>query len=356
MKNWIIPLIAASLGLMGLATLSSVSPELMQRQLVFFFVSAVVFWVAARTPFTAWKQWGEWLWKALIVILIGLLFFGRVTRGAAAWIDLGFGLRFQPSQFAIITTTFAAIPHFLKMGMVRDEQLLRFLVLIGLPLVLIALQPDFGTAFLSFLSLLPLIFFQKIPGQYWRIGIVSMVAAVCIGWSFVLQPYQKLRITSFFSGSQANQSDAGYNARQALIAVGSGQIWGKGLGHGTQSQLRFLPERQTDFIFASLAEEWGLVGSGVVLVLYAWLILFLLTYAARSANVEHALFLVITAVFFLAQTTVNIGMNIGLLPITGITLPLVSYGGSSLLATLLMLGIAHHIILQTRARAHSRIS
>lgn len=356
MKNWIIPLIATSLGLMGLATLSSVSPELMQRQLVFFFVSAMVFWAAAKMPFAVWKQWGEWLWKALILVLIGLLIFGRVTRGAVAWIDLGFGLRFQPSQFAILAVVFAALPHFLKTRMLSDTQLLHLLILIGLPAGLILLQPDFGTTFLYLISLLPLIFFQKIPAQYWRIGALALAAIAFIGWNFVLQPYQKLRITSFFSGSQTDQSSAGYNARQALIAVGSGQIWGKGLGHGTQSQLRFLPERQTDFIFASLAEEWGLAGSCIILALYAWLISFLLIYAAKATQPDQTLFLLTTAVFFLAQTTVNIGMNIGLLPITGITLPLVSYGGSSLLATLFMLGIAQHLIVQIRHRPHSRIS
>lgn len=348
MKHWILPLLAFSLGLMGLVTLASVSPELMQRQLVFFFVSFTVFWLVGRVPLDQWWRWGEWLWKALIVILIGLLVFGRVTRGAAAWLDIGWGLRFQPSQFALMVTLLAALPQYAQRKLLKESELFRLLILLGLPALLILLQPDFGTVFVYFLSVSPLFFLQKIPSKYWRILGVSVLVVGVLGWTLVLQPYQKLRITSFLAGSQADQSGAGYNARQALIAVGSGQLLGKGLGQGTQSHLRFLPERQTDFIFASLAEEWGLMGSLIIIALYAALILFLLSQAARMKDPRHALFLSVVAVFFLAQTFINIGMNIGLLPITGITLPLVSYGGSSLLATLLLLGVTQRIISHSR--------
>jgi rod shape determining protein RodA len=202
----------------------------------------------------------------------------------------------------------------------------------------------------------PVLIWQKIPKKYWQLFVGVFLALGIIGWTLVLQPYQKARITSFFSGAQADQSGAGYNARQALIAVGSGELWGRGLGHGSQSQLRFLPERQTDFIFASLAEEWGLLGSLLVIGLYGALIAFLLQEAKRATNSRHALFLTAAAVAFFAQVFVNIGMNIGLLPITGVTLPLVSYGGSSLLATMLLLGVAQQLILQAGSSRHLRIS
>lgn len=356
MKTWFIPLIALGLGLMGLVTLASVSPELMRRQLVFFFVSACVFWAASRFPLTYWWQWGKFLWKALCVVLLGLLLFGRVTRGAAAWIDIGWGMRFQPSQFALLITLFATLPVFAKQRMLSERQLVELLWWLGAPAVLILLQPDFGTVFLYAAAASIILFWQKIPKKYWQVFAGGLVTATLIGWLFVLQPYQKLRITSFFSGTQADQTGAGYNARQALIAVGSGEIWGRGLGHGSQSQLRFLPERQTDFIFASLAEEWGLVGSLSVIGLYTALIAFLFQQAQRANNARHALFLTVTAVAFFVQVFVNIGMNIGLMPITGVTLPLVSYGGSSVLATMLLLGVAQQLVLQTSGQKHLRIS
>jgi rod shape determining protein RodA len=356
MKKPFIPLIALSLSFIGLVTLSSVSPELMNRQLIFIVISFVIFWLVSQISLKVWWQWGDWLWRALTVILLGLLIFGRATRGAVAWIDLGWGLRFQPSQFALLVVLFVTLPHFARRQMLSDQQLIKLLWLIGVPAALIALQPDFGTVFLYGLSASILLFWQKIPKQYWRAFWLGLIMLTVIGWNFVLQPYQKLRITSFIAGSQSDQSSAGYNARQAIVAVGSGQLFGRGLGHGSQSQLRFLPERQTDFVFASLAEEWGLVGSLIVIALYAALILYLFKEANQTKKNRQALFLVITAVYLLVQTFVNIGMNIGLLPITGITLPLISYGGSSFLATMVMLGIAWGIILQNRSAKYLRIS
>lgn len=356
MKKWFLPLIAFSLGLMGLVTLSSVSPELMRRQLAFLFISFSAFWLISRIPLHYWWRWGAWLWKSLVIVLLGLLIFGRVTRGAAAWIDIGSGLKFQPSQFTLLITLFAVLPHFSKSRLLRETELIQLVVWLGVPVLLIGLQPDFGTVFLYGVSVSLILFWQKIPKKYWQIFWAGLAIILILGWTLVLKPYQKLRLTSFFSGGQADQQSAGYNARQALIAVGSGQLFGRGLGHGSQSQLRFLPERQTDFIFASLAEEWGLVGSLLVIGLYTALIYFLLAESARTSQSSHTLFLAVVAVSLLTQVFVNIGMNIGLLPITGVTLPLVSYGGSSLLATMFLLGVAQQIILQANTSRHLRIS
>jgi rod shape determining protein RodA len=355
-KNWLIPLLIVGLGLMSLVTLASVSPELTQKQLLFFSLGGSIFWLIAHLPTQQWWRWGGWLWKTLVILLLGLAVFGRVTRGAVAWIDLGWGLRFQPSQFALLALLLSVLPQYSQMRMLTDAALLKLIILFVTPLLLILLQPDFGTGFLYAVSALPLLIWQRIPKHYWRVFGLIVLAIVVVGWTMILKPYQKLRLTSFLAGSQADQSGVGYNARQALIAVGAGQLSGRGLGHGTQSQLRFLPERQTDFIFASLAEEWGLLGSLIVLALYATLIGFLLQQATKTDQIQHGLFLLVTAVHFLSQVLVNVGMNIGLLPITGITLPLISYGGSSLLATLMLLGIAQSIILQTKQRSHLHIS
>ena len=356
MKKWFIPLIALALSLLSLATLSSVSPDLMRRQLFFWLASFSLFWFVSQIPLRAWLKWGDWAWKGLVIILVGLLIFGRATRGATAWIDLGWGLRFQPSQFAVLMTTFAVLARFTQQRMLRERELIELLVLLGTPALLILFQPDFGTVFLYTLAVAPLLIWQKIPRVYWRWFFIGIVALMAVGWAVVLEPYQQERITSFMAGSKADQSNTGYNARQALIAVGAGQLFGRGLGHGTQSQLRFLPERQTVVICASLAEEWGLVGSVAVILLYTLLIGFLLNQAGKTDQISHTLFLLIAAVYFLSQVFVNIGMNVGLLPITGITLPLVSYGGSSLLATMILLAVAQQLVMHTREHFGKRIS
>jgi len=158
----------------------------------------------------------------------------------------------------------------------------------------------------------------------------------------VFEPYQKNRITSFL-GDSSEMTAANYNAQQSLIAVGSGQLMGRGLGHGVQSHLRFLPERQTDFIYASMAEELGFIGSSLVVLMYSALSLFCLYVAIRTENKAGMYFSIAAAAAIAFQSGVNMGMNMGILPITGITLPLLSYGGSSILATCLLLGIVQSL-------------
>jgi len=165
-----------------------------------------------------------------------------------------------------------------------------------------------------------------------------------LAWSLVLKPYQKQRITSFIKPSEDTRG-ASYNANQAMISVGSGQFFGRGLGEGSQSHLRFLPERQTDFIFASIAEEFGFIGSTLIIFLYLILVLFLLRMALTAREKSVILFIFITITVITLQTFVNIGMNMGLLPITGITLPLLSYGGSSILTLSGTLGIIQSALL-----------
>lgn len=356
MRTRLIPLILLSLGALSLVTLMSVSPDLMQRQLLFWLVSCGVFIAIARTPLHFWWSWGKGLWKATVFILLALVIFGTVTRGAVAWIDLGWGLKFQPSQFALLAFLTATLPEFSRLRMLKESEIARLLGYFLIPSALIFIEPDFGTAFLYTVAASVIFFWQKIPALYWQIFTGVTVSILLIGWFFVLQPYQKLRLTSFFTGYQYEQGAASYNARQSLIAVGSGQIWGKGLGKGTQSHLRFLPERQTDFIFASLAEESGLVGAIIIISLYGVLFFFLLQEASRLKKPELSLFLLSVLVYFLVQVMVNIGMNVGLLPITGVTLPFVSYGGSSLLSSMVLFGIIQRILVENPVKTHLRIT
>ena len=180
-------------------------------------------------------------------------------------------------------------------------------------------------------------------------------------WLFVLEDYQKSRLTSFSQINQqtelmletdANQ-DAAYNARQALIAVGAGQLWGQGLGRGSQSHLKFLPERQTDFIFASFAEEWGFLGSSLILTLYLLLLAFLLYIAINEADQAKQLYVLTVFMMFFVQIFINIGMNLALVPITGITLPFLSYGGSSILSLFFTLALVQRVVFEQEKLASS---
>ena len=356
MRTKFIPLVILSLGAFSLMTLMSVSPELMQRQMIFWFLSLLTFFGISKTPIYVWWTWGVYFWKGLVFVLTGLLIFGQVTRGASAWIDLGGGLKFQPSQFALLAFLLVTLPSFSRFKMLKESELVKLLLYLLVPSILIFLQPDFGTAFLYTIAASTILFWQKIPKRYWNFFIIFLIGVITAGWLFILQPYQKLRITSFFTGYQFEQTAASYNARQSLIAVGSGQIWGKGLGKGTQSHLRFLPERQTDFIFASLAEESGLVGSLIVISLYGSLFFFLLKEVNRLKKNDLSLFILSVLVYFFVQVMVNIGMNMGLLPITGVTLPFISYGGSSLLSSRVLFGIIQRILLENPVKTHLRIT
>jgi rod shape determining protein RodA len=177
----------------------------------------------------------------------------------------------------------------------------------------------------------------------------TVLVLALVGWFVVLQPYQKARITAFISPTEDMQG-SNYNAQQALIAVGSGEFAGRGLGQGIQSHLKFLPERHTDFIFASLAEEYGFIGTSTVIILYVLLITFLIWASLHISNQIGQLFLLVVAIWIFLQATININMNIGLLPITGITLPFLSYGGSSLLGLCFTLGIAQSLIKETQKK------
>ena len=211
----------------------------------------------------------------------------------------------------------------------------------AVPAVLILVEPDLGTTIVYLLSIFVILFLEKTKKTHMALLVAAGMITITIAWFFVLEPYQKSRITSFISPTDSQGS--GYNARQSLIAVGSGQTLGRGLGQGVQSHLRFLPERQTDFIFASFAEEFGFFGSSIVILLYTALIATTLTIGRNANSRAEQLFCYVTATMTLFQTGVNIGMNTGLMPITGITLPFFSYGGSSIITLLTMHGIVQSV-------------
>lgn len=277
-----------------------------------------------------------------IVLLLYLMFYGRLTAHVRSWIHIG-GFQFQPSEFMKVFTALMLARFFDS----NDRSYLDFrsfmiaMAIIGLPVGLIIIQPDFGTAASFFPLVAVAMFFGGIRARIW-VAMVLIVAIVApIGW-FALKPYQKERVVVFLN-PERDPLGTGYQVTQAKIAIGSGGIHGKGFRHGTQAKLEFLPARHTDFIFAVLGEEWGFIGVVIVLGLYLFLIGQALTFA-KHARDRGGTFLIISLIsFFMFHVLINVSMQIGILPTTGIPLPLISYGGSSTMMFFIAIGLIMNV-------------
>jgi rod shape determining protein RodA len=219
---------------------------------------------------------------------------------------------------------------------------------------LVLLQPDFGSAIIIFLLWLGMVLVSGISKKHLLVVFLSVVVVSGVLWGLVLKPYQKDRISTFIH-PLTDVSGAGYNSYQATIAIGSGQVLGKGIGYGTQSRLKFLPEYQTDFVFAAFAEEWGFVGVLLLFLLYAIIFWRMLNISSRGESNFEVLFGLGLTILFFIHFAVHIGMNMSLLPVTGKTLPFMSYGGSHLLTEFLGLGILMGMKRHGRA-AHKEMS
>ncbi len=341
MRKWFLPSLIGLFMLLSVVTLTSIAPDLAGRQIIFFLVGAAVFFVTAQISFETWLHYRVPVYLAACTLLIVPLFLDP-TKGTARWIPVGEWFSIQPSQLAIPLVSLVLINLVSHHQMTLARTGLFFLWLLP-PAVLIMIEPDLGTTLVYLFVLGTLLLMAETSWKILGSLLLATVAVALLGWMVLLQPYQKARITSFLS-TNADQDGSNYNAEQALIAVGSGGVFGRGLGEGIQSHLQFLPEKHTDFIFASLAEEYGFIGSLVVFGLLATLIGYLFFMSQHVADLSGQLFLVIAGLLFFIQSSVNINMNIGLLPITGITLPLISYGGSSIIAICFILGMTQAII------------
>lgn len=345
---------------LSLTTLRSIVPNLLYKQAIAFGIAFAVFFLTSKLPFAFHVGISKWLYLFLNLSLLFLLVYGSITRGISAWIVLPFGFKFQPSQLAVPITALYLINLFKKEQKFSCSLLIQTLAIISLPAILILLEPDFGTVLVFSAALAIFLFFNKLNFKQiltlFSIGFLVLMAL----WFLVFKDYQKNRILGFLHLHQISvdlqadvkESSSAYNARQALIAVGSGQFWGRGIGQGVQSHLRFLPERQTDFIFASFAEEWGFVGASFLLTLYFLLLFFILSLAYKVDNFGEKLYLLVLFTMFLVQIFINIGMNLAILPITGITLPFLSYGGSSVISLFFALGIAQSIAKNFKKKAN----
>ncbi len=284
----------------------------------------------------------------LLAALVLVLFAGHAVQGSSRWFNLGI-ISFQPAEFADIIVIFILARFFaLRRGEINIwKNILLSFVYALIPILLIAKEPDLGSALIIFIIWLGMLFLSNVNKKIFIYIFLIFSALSVFSWRFVLKDYQKNRILTFVN-PRLDPKGKGYNVQQAIISVGSGGLVGTGLGRGLQSQLRFLPERQTDFIFASAAEELGLLGSAVILVLYFLLLYRILIIYGRSRD-DLGRFIV-AGVFFmiLGQCVINIGMNIGLLPVTGIPLPFISYGGSSLITVAMGAGAVEAVAIRSK--------
>lgn len=318
------------------------------KQLLAFFVGIIGYLFFISKNYKIWQHYGWLSYLLAFLLLVSVLFFGQEIRNIKAWFILG-PISIQPVEFVkILFIVFLA--RFLTSSANINNLLSKvFLVgiLTGLLMFLIIQQPDLGSALILFFILLVAIFFMPLRRWHYALIIFLISLGAILSWSFFLQPYQKTRIMTFLS-TEADPLAEGYNVTQAKVAVGSGGLWGRGLGFGTQSQLNFLPEAQTDFIFAVIAENFGFFGSLVFLFVYLFFFYRLLR-ILRMARTDFGKFIALGVIVYLFfQLMINIGMNIGLLPVAGVPLPLVSAGGSSLLSVLLALGLVQSIYIHDR--------
>lgn len=327
----------------GILTMGSFGGESLFsfRQMIWLLVSSLVLGLASVVDwrFLRRTEFIVFLFGLSCFILLALFILGSVFKGARSWFDFG-SFAFQPVDFAKIAIIVLLAKYFsrrhIEIANVRHILVSGLYTLIIFTLVL--LQPDFGSAIIIFLIWFAMVLFSGISKKHLAAVLLSGILAFSLLWYFVFQDYQKARIISFIN-PLTDLSGAGYNAYQSMIAVGSGEIIGKGIGLGSQSKLKFLPEYETDFIFAAFSEEWGFVGVLILFGLYGvvfWRIISITKKGATNFEILYGLGL---SSFLFSHFVVNVGMNIGLLPITGITMPFMSYGGSHLLAEFLGIGI-----------------
>lgn len=342
--DWLLLGLALAIAAIGVAEIYSTtihSPLAGQykKQVFWIILSCILALIASRLDYHMVLEQTPWLYVISVVVLAGLLIAGHTIAGTRRWLQLG-GMTFQVSEIAKLVIILMVAAYFAdrRSKAVTWGDLFKLGILAGLPAALVALEPDLGTA-LTFVPIVAAgVIFAGIRWQHIAVLGLAGILALPVGWHF-LRPYQRERLMTFVHPSQ-NVQGSSYQVTQTKIAIGSGGFWGKGMGNGTQSQLGFIPVSHADSIFAAYAEEQGFFGTLFVMLLYFALLLRLLDGAQMAADRAGAFLLVGLAAVLFFQVVINTGMLIGVFPITGIPLPLMSQGGSSLLFTFLGLGLA----------------
>jgi len=327
----------------GILTMNSFVEEggFFVRQIIWLIISILALFSASFVDWRFLRRSGSIiiLFVGSCIILLALFVLGSVFKGAQSWFDFG-AFVFQPVDFVKIVLVILLAKYFsrrhIEIANIRHILVSGFYAFILF--ILVFLQPDFGSAIIIFFIWLAMVLFSGISKKH-LLAVILSVLIIFLGlWFFVFQDYQKARIISFIN-PLTDLSGAGYNAYQSTITVGSGEIFGKGVGLGSQSKLKFLPEYETDFIFAAFTEEWGFVGAVILFSLYGIVFWRIIDISKRGATNFETLYGLGLASIFLSHFVIHVGMNVGLLPVTGITMPFMSYGGSHLLAEFIGVGI-----------------
>lgn len=349
-----VPLLLGLLALMAFSLLvvysaGGESLALVEKQVVRFGAGLFVMLLLAQVAPRTLKEWAPLFFVVGIAFLIAVILFGESSKGAQRWIDLG--VRFQPSEIMKLAVPIMVAAYFADKALPPNlKHLFISLILVLAPTVLIMIQPDLGTSLLIAASGFFVIFFAGLRWRYilGAVGVGLIMAPIM--WYFTMEEYQKGRVLTFLN-PESDPLGSGYHIIQSQIAIGSGGIYGKGWLNGTQSQLEFLPERHTDFIFAVLGEEFGLVGIIILLALYLFVIWRGLYISLQGQDTFSRLLGAALTLTFFVYLFVNIGMVSGLLPVVGLPLPLISYGGTSIVTLMASFGILMSI--QTHRRLHS---
>lgn len=329
--------------LSGLFTMSSfqVGDSYFWKQGLWIIISLSVFIFVSRFEYRFLKQTQVVviLYVILLSILSLLFIIGHISKGAESWFHVA-GVAFQPADLMKLVLIIVLAKYFSRRHIAIAN--IRHIIVSGIyaliPFILVVLQPDLGSALVLLSIWFGMVLVSGISKTHLFAVIAISILLFSFAWKLVFKPYQKARIMNFVYPLQDIRG-TGYNAYQSTIAVGSGGLYGKGVGFGTQSRLNFLPEYKTDFIFAAFAEEWGFIGSILLLLFYGIILYKLAVYALVADSTFEALFTYGVIIWIATHIAINIGMNIGIMPVTGIPLPLMSYGGSHLLAECLALGM-----------------
>lgn len=320
---------------------SNLSSSRFLRQAVALVIALVVAIFMMHLPYHQVRRYWALIYGLGLMSLVSLLFLGRIIRGTASRLEFG-GFQLQPSEFMKIALIITLAWLLARTGRIGWRTSRQSLLLTLVPTLLIVFEPDLGSGAVFLAVWFIMLIFAGAPWRLLASYILIGLTLAIPSWVWLLADYQKQRLLVFLDPSR-DPLGSGYNVVQSMVALGSGYLWGRGLGHGPQSQLRFLPERHTDFILASLGEELGFLGVAVVMLLYGIILWRIMKIAHATRDPFGQLLAVGVGAIMSISLLVSAGMNMGLLPVTGLPLPLLSYGGSNLVATFFLLALVQSV-------------
>ena len=341
--DWILFFSVLAISFLGLLTMSSFQGNnpYVEKQIIWLSISVAIFFILSFIDYRFLNKTNivTFIFLISLTLLFALFVLGHVSKGAESWFSLG-GISFEPADLVKLVLIILLAKYFsrrhVEIANIRHILVSGFYALLFFALVFF--QPDFGSALIIFLIWFGMILVSGISKKHLLAVFLIGGVAFSFLWIYGLKDYQKARVINFLH-PLSDIRGSGYNAYQSTIAIGSGEILGKGIGYGTQSKLKFLPEYQTDFIFAAFAEEWGLVGVGILFLFFGIFIWRIISNAYYGATNFEILFGLGLAILFMSHFLVNVGMALGLMPVTGIPFPFMSYGGTNLLTSFSGLGI-----------------